>query len=115
MGALVRLELSGIRLLFELDRGYLNLEFQSVRDPDPRSRHSLDMVRQVLTGEFRDCDTLDEENLAFLRSRLNDIVSVLSPARYEATLARLTECEEARADRLFGPIQGTTRDRKGSH
>lgn len=101
----VVLRLLDLKLQFVLDDRQLALEFQSARDPDTRRWHSLDMVRQMLTGQFRGEEEMDSENIAFLKSRLDDIIDAFSPAKYEATLAKLRECEEARADRLFGPIK----------
>lgn len=90
-----------IEVRFVRDREQLFLDFRATGHRRTRSWYSMDVVRQLLTGEIGRSE-MDEENATFLKSRFPEIQERFAKPRIAETEANLKAFEAARAKRLFG-------------
>ncbi len=77
------------------------LEFQPTVKK-PREWFSIDLVRQLITGEVQSSAVFDAQYSAFLRERRGAIYEAFSVQRRKATLEKLARLEKDRERRMFG-------------
>ena len=100
--AYLTLASDSVRIRFVRDRDRLLMEFQSVEEEGQFDWYSIDVVRQLVTGEPRRSARLDEDQAAFLREHLDDIEERFAPERLDETTTALKKLERTRAKELFG-------------
>ena len=91
-----------IALRFCLDRDRLTMEVKAANDVSPYSWFSLDIIRQVLTGEIVPTTTLTSDNVVFIRSNFLKIQDLFKQGCRFDTEKRCREFEAQRSKRLFG-------------
>ncbi len=100
--AFLVLEHKDLRLKFIKDRGQLFLDFQPTSSNRKKDWFSIDIVKQLVTGNIEPSAEMDIEKAKFLKSNLDEIKRLFSTTNLEDTLKKLRELERARAKRLFG-------------
>jgi hypothetical protein len=98
--ALVILEDEDLRLQFVKDRGQLFLDFQPTSNK--KEWFSIDIVKQLVTGNIEPSAEIDTEKVEFLKNHLDEIKDIFSPKNLTGTIKKLKDLERARAKRLFG-------------
>ncbi|TFG03277.1 MAG: hypothetical protein EU542_02875 [Promethearchaeota archaeon] len=98
--ALVILEDEDLRLQFVKDRDQLFLDFQPTNYK--KEWFSIDIVKQLVSGDIEPSSEIDSEKAEFLKFHLDKIKELFSPTKFKNTLKKLKELERARAKRLFG-------------
>lgn len=100
--AFLVLEHKDLRLKFIKDRGQLFLDFQPTSSNRKMDWFSIDIVKQLVTGNIEPSSEMDTDKAKFLKSNLDEIQRLFSTANLKGTLKKLRELERARAKRLFG-------------
>jgi len=98
--ALVILEDDDLRLQFVKDRDQLFLDFQPTSNK--KEWFSIDIVKQLVTGNIEPSAEMDSEKAEFLKNHLDEIKLLFSPKNLIGTIKKLKDLERARAKRLFG-------------
>lgn len=98
--ALVILEDENLRLQFVKDRDQLFLDFQPTSNK--KEWFSIDIVKQLVTGNIEPSAKMDSEKAEFLKNHLDQIKHLFSPKNLTNTIKKLKDLERARAKRLFG-------------
>lgn len=98
--ALVILEDEDLRLQFVKDRGQLFLDFQPISNK--KEWFSIDIVKQLVTGNIEPSAEIDSKKVEFLKNQLDEIKRHFSPKNLKGTIKKLKDLERARAKRLFG-------------
>jgi hypothetical protein len=99
--AFLVLEHEELRLQFVKDRDQIFLDFQPTRKKHKSEWFSIDIVKQMVTGEIEPSAEMDSEKAKFLKTNLDEIEQLFSTANIEGTIKKLKELERARAKRLF--------------
>lgn len=99
--AFLVLEHEELRLQFVKDRGQIFLDFQPTSKNHKGEWFSIDIIKQMVTGEIETSAEMDSEKAEFLKTNLDEIKLLFSTANMEATIKKLRELERARAKRLF--------------
>jgi len=99
--AFLVLEHKELRLRFVKDRGQIFLDFQPTSKNRKGEWFSIDIVKQMVTGEIETSAEMDSEKRKFLKTNLDKIEQLFSSANREGTIKKLKELERARAKRLF--------------
>lgn len=99
-GSLV-LSNGAVDLRLHLDRDRLMLDFRATSHKSRLAWFSLDVVRQLLTGE-PDKGFLEGENISFVKRHIKEVMMRLDKASLASTEAALRQLEKDRAKRLFG-------------
>jgi 3-isopropylmalate dehydratase small subunit len=99
--AFLVLEHEELRLQFVKDRGQIFLDFQPTSKNHKGEWFSIDIIKQMVTGEIETSAEMDSEKAEFLKTNLDEIKLLFSTANMEATIKKLRELECARAKRLF--------------
>ncbi|MGR3344068.1 MAG: hypothetical protein ACU0DI_12730 [Paracoccaceae bacterium] len=89
-------------LRFVSDRSQLFLDFRSLKCDKRNNWHSIDIVRQLITGRVHDSAILNDQSPIFLKENYNVIRELFSPQKAGDTVAKLKKLESERAKRLFG-------------
>ncbi len=89
-----------LQLRFVRDRGQLFLDFRPAQQKSDKGWYSIDLVRQLITGESDYHSLMDEENAGFLKENLETIEQLFSERNVEDTLSRLKELRRKRSKRL---------------
>jgi len=97
----VVLESAALRLKFTVDRGQMLLEVQSTMKKS-REWYSIDLIRQLVTGEAQPSAVFDAQYSAFLREHRGAICDAFSVQHRRATLEKLAGLEKDRERRMFG-------------
>lgn len=84
------------------DRGQLFLDFQGVTRKGKLDWYSVDVVRQLVTGERQSSAELTEDYASFLRDHLDEIERRFADENLADTIGALRELERARAKEMFG-------------
>jgi hypothetical protein len=100
--AFLVLEHEDLRLKFVKDRGQLFLDFQPTSSKRKKDWFSIDIVKQMVTGNIEPSAEMDTEKAMFLKNNLDEIEQLFSTANLENTIKKLKELERQRAKRLFG-------------
>lgn len=87
-----------VRLL--LDREQLSMDFRGKGRASPRDWFSEDIVRQMITGEI-DRTFLDNNNVEFIQSHLDEIEQLFSVENLSTTEAKCRQLQRERSKRLF--------------
>lgn len=99
--AFLVLEHEELRLQFVKDRGQIFLDFQSTSKKQKDEWFSIDIVKQMVTGEIEPSAEMDSKKAKFLKTNLDEIEQLFSTVNMESTIKKLKELERARAKRLF--------------
>ena len=99
--ALLVLEHEDLRLKFVKDRGQLFLDFQPTSSKRKKDWFSIDIVKQLVTGNIEPSAEMDGEKAKFLKNNLDEIKRLFSPDNLEDTIKKLRDLERQRAKRLF--------------
>ena len=99
--AFLVLEHEDLRLQFVKDRGQIFLDFQSTSKKQKEEWFSIDIVKQMVTGEIEPSAEMDSKKAKFLKTNLDEIEQLFSTVNMESTIKKLKELERARAKRLF--------------
>lgn len=91
-----------IDLMFLRDRSQLFLHVYSKYDPEKENYYSLDLVRQLLTGEKEYYSLLDENNGIFLHDNMLEILKLFKRNLINDTLLKLNVLQEKRTKKLWG-------------
>ena len=87
---------------FAIEREHrIFMDFRATGRTSPNSWFSIDIVRQLLTGEI-DRSYMDDENTAFLNQRFHDVQVLFSKDRLDETEVEFKKLEKKRSKRLFG-------------
>ena len=89
-----------LRLRFVRDRDQISLELQSL-SMQTKEWFSIDVIRQLITGEVLDKSILDNELNNFVENNLKKITNAFKRENLPETLSTLHEFEMARAKRIF--------------
>jgi hypothetical protein len=99
--AILVLEDEVMRIQIIKDRSQILIDFQ------PKTKHkrkfwfSIDVVKQLITGNIEETAEMTPENIEFLRNNLDIIEDHFSPINLEETISRLQDLERERAKRIF--------------
>jgi hypothetical protein len=99
--ALVILEDEDLSLQFVKDRDQLFLDFQPTSKKHKKEWFSIDIVKQLITGNIEPSAEMDSEKIEFLKTHLDEIKRLFARNILENTIRKLKELERARAKRLF--------------
>ena len=91
-----------LELKLWLDRDILFMDVRGVSSTDPASWFSVDILRQMLTGQVTDKAAMDHDNLSFLRARFADLQTRFDEKNLSATEESCRKLEIERSKRLFG-------------
>jgi len=91
-----------IALRFVNDRSQLFLDLRSTQFDKKNDWHSIDLVKQLITGDVSENSVLNEEIVFFLKDHINDILEKFGPKEAKSTIVRLKKFKVERAKRLFG-------------
>jgi len=100
--AFLVLEHEELRLQFVKDRDQIFLDFQPTSTNRKNDWFSIDIVKQLVTGNIEPSSEMDTAKAKFLKDNLDEIEQLFSTAKLEGTIKKLRELERARAKRLFG-------------
>ncbi len=89
-----------LQLRFVRDRGQLFLDFRTARQKGDKGWYSIDLVRQLITGEREYHSLMNEENARFLKENLDTIEQLFSERNIKDTLSSLKELRRKRSKRL---------------
>jgi hypothetical protein len=98
--ALLIFEYGNIRLKFVSDRDQIFLDFQPVK-PKKNEWFSIDIVKQMITGEVENSAEVNSKNAEFLKTNLRNIEHLFSKSNKKGTFKELKKLERERAKRLF--------------
>lgn len=90
-----------INLRFVSDRDQLFLDFQSRMADSGNSWHSIDVVRELISGEISDSAELNEDYANFLETKFQDISCLFSEKNAIGTVKKLKALEKKRSKRMF--------------
>ena len=99
--AFLDLESEALRLRLVSDRGQLFMDFQAIEQHGERDWYSIDVVRELLTGEPQASAELSPDYAEFLEHHLAEIERRFAGDALPATASALKDLERARAKRLF--------------
>jgi hypothetical protein len=91
-----------VNIRFCMERGQLLVEFQSNHfgRKNVYSWYSIDVLRQLVTGE-KECNALmDEENTNFLKDNIITILDLFSKQKVRDTISKLKQLERIRSQAL---------------
>ena len=91
-----------VELKFWLERDRLFMDVRAVSSQSNNSWFSMDIVRQLLTGEVTDKAKLDPENVEFLKEHFERIQDCFTKSKLPATESACRKFENQRSKRLFG-------------
>ncbi len=98
----VTLRSTVLELTFWLDRDRLFMDVRASGSKRRSSRYSMDIIRQLLTGEVADKATMDRDNVDFLKQHFAEIEDRFNASNITATEAACKKLEIQRSKRLFG-------------
>jgi len=99
---LIRYENSFLVIEFVNERGHYTMEFISKVSRDKNHRYSIELLRQLITGENDLRPSLDDVNGSFLRTSLSELISRFEASMIDETRKELSILEKRRAKKLFG-------------
>ena len=91
-----------LELKFWLDRDRLFMDVRAVSSQSKNSWFSMDIVRQLLTGEVTDKAQMDHGNAEFLKQHFGWIQGCFVESKLPATESTCRMLENQRSKRLFG-------------
>lgn len=91
-----------VELKFWLDRDRLFMDFRGTSSQSKNSWFSMDIIRQLLTGEVTDKALMDHENVKFLQEHFERIQDCFTTQKLATTESTCTKLESQRSKRLFG-------------
>lgn len=91
-----------LMLRFISDRGQLFLDFHSNFDKNKNNWYSIDLVRQLITGEKEYYSLLDEINGRFIKNNFEQILQIFDKDVINQTIEKLNFLRKKRAKKLFG-------------
>jgi len=91
-----------VELKFWLDRDRLFMDLRSTTSQSKNSWVSIDIIRQLLTGEVTDRALMDLENIEFLLEHFERIQDCFTEQNLATTESTCTKLEIQRSKRLFG-------------
>lgn len=100
--AFIILENDNLKLRLISDRGQLFLDFHSNIDKNKDNWYSIDLVRQLITGENDYYSLLDENNGLFIEKNLEGVLQLFDKDVASQTIERLNSARRKRAEVLFG-------------
>lgn len=99
--AFLILERGDLRLQFIKDRDQIFLDFQPSSRKGKLNWYSIDIVKQMITGEIETSAEIISRNIEFLKNNLDKIEQLFSKTYVEDTIKKLKKLERERAKRLF--------------
>jgi len=96
------LESDALRVRLVRDRSQLFMDVQSVGQHGDRDWYSIDIVRQLVTGERQTTAELSPDYAQFLERHLDEIERRFSDEELPATVSALKALQDERAKELFG-------------
>lgn len=100
--AYLMLENDNLKIRFIIDRGQLMLEFFSKFDKKRDNWYSIDLVRQLISGEDEYYALLDDNNGQFIQKNLDKIIEMFRENVITQTIEKLNLLKKRRAKILFG-------------
>jgi len=102
--AALTLSIRELTIRFLREKGKLYLDFQSnlYGKKNAQSWYSMDIVRQLITGEKDYHSIMDAENASFLMNNIGVIIELFSQKNVKETIAKIKKLEGIRAKVLFG-------------
>ncbi|WP_013627139.1 hypothetical protein [Rubinisphaera brasiliensis] len=91
-----------IVLKFWLDRDRLFMDVRAASSQSKNAWFSLDIIKQLLTGEVTDKARMDDENVEFLQERFGKIQDCFTEQKLAITESACKKLESQRSKRLFG-------------
>ena len=99
--AFLILERGDLRLQFVKDRNQIFLDFQPSSKKGKLYWYSIDVVKQMITGEIESSAEIITRNIEFLKTNLEKIEQLFSKNNVDDTVKKLKQLERERAKRLF--------------
>ena len=99
--AAIVVENDNLKLVFIRDRGQLFLDFHSKFDKKKKNPYSIDLVRQLVTGEETRYSLLDDNNGVFLEGKFDEIVHLFEKDNASRTISELTILERKRMKEMW--------------
>ena len=100
--AYLDLESDALRVRLVRDRSQLFMDFQSVGQHGDRDWYSIDIVRELVTGERQTTAELSADYAGFLEQHLDEIERRFSDEELPATVPALKALQDERAKEMFG-------------
>jgi len=91
-----------VEVKFWLDRDRLFMDLRAIDRKSPESWFSIDILKQLITGEISDKAEMDQENVDFLRAKFAELQTRFASPNVPSTEEACTKMEDQRARRLFG-------------
>jgi len=103
-GDSLTLESRDVNIRFSDERGEMIVEFQSnyFRKRDDYSWYSIDIVRELITGETKCKGMMNKANLTFMQSNIEKILEQFSESNAKSTVLKLRKLASIRAKELRG-------------
>jgi len=90
-----------VSLMFLRDRGQLLLDFYINYKKENEDYFSIDLVRELITGERNCVSLLNNDNGGFIRNNIYKIVNLFKKENLEDTIKKLKKLEGERSKRLW--------------
>jgi len=84
------------------DRNQMFLDFRSLKFDKKNDWHSIDVIRQLITGNVFDNAVLDEKTASDIKDNFSDICGLFASSEVNETVSKLKKLEFERSKRLFG-------------
>ncbi len=84
------------------DRNQMFLDFRSLKYDKKNDWHSIDVIKQLITGNVCDNAVLDEKTVSNVKDNFSDICELFAPPDASETVSELKKLEFERSKRLFG-------------
>ena len=100
--ASITLSSSNVNIRICTERGQMVLAFQSNHygKKDVYSWYSIDIVRELMTGDKKCTTLMDKANIDFLKNNIVALLDSFSPTEAEKTIAKLKKLERIRSKDL---------------
>jgi len=103
-GDSLTVESRDVNIRFSDERGQMLVEFQSNHfgKKDEYSWYSIDIMRELITGETKCNGFMDKSNLTFMQKNIEKILGQFSESNAKNTILKLRKLEKIRARDLMG-------------
>ena len=91
-----------VEVRFWLDRDRLFMDLRAINRNSPQAWYSIDILKQLISGEISDKAEMDQENIDFLKAKFPELHTRFASQNVTTTEEACTKMEEQRAKRLFG-------------
>ncbi len=97
----VTLRAKDIELRLWLDRDRLFMDVRGHGQRRQESWFSIDIVKELITGELAECAIMNAENTVFLKHHFQELTHLFSMANLSQTESTCRKLEKQRSKRMF--------------